>query len=95
MSTDNIIKYTPEDVQRIMAERVRINYRSATFKAGMIAEYCFEYPNGKIHADVVCAFPVDPANADYDNCVIVCNKKIEAQIWPLIGQYSLITGEKL
>ena len=84
MSTDNIIKYTPEDVQRIIAERVRV-----------IAEYCFEYPNGKIHADVVCAFPVDPANADYDNGVIVCNKKIEAQIWPLIGQYSLITGEKL
>lgn len=95
MATDNIIKYTPEDVQRIMAERVRVIYRSATFKAGMIAEWCFTYPNGKTHADIVCAFPVDPASANYDTGVIVCNNKIAEKLWPLCGQYSLITGEKL
>lgn len=89
------IKYTDEDIDRIFAERVAVSARAAALKAGVISEWSFTYPNGKLTADVECAFCIDPANADYAVGCEVCNNKIKSKLWYICGQYSLITGEKL
>lgn len=89
------IKYTDEDIDRIFAERVVVNARPAELKNGVISEWAFTYPNGKVTADVECAYCVDPSSADYVIGCKVCNSKIRNKLWNICGQYSLITGEKL
>lgn len=91
----NSIKYTNDDIERIFCERVDVNYIKPTIKAGVIAEWSFTYPNGNIHANVTCAFPVDQANADEKIGQTVCRNNIINELWRICGQYSLITGKKL
>lgn len=89
------IKYTDEDIARIFEERVVIVARPASTKAGVISEWSFTYPNGKVTADVECTFCIEPENNDYTIGCKVCNNKIKSKLWQICGQYSLITGEKL
>lgn len=95
MTTESIIKYTENDIERIFLERVRVLYYNYSLKKGTVAEWCLNYPNGKMYASIVCSIPVDPATADSIIGEAICNKKIKEQLWHLCGQYSLITGEKL
>lgn len=89
------IKYTPEDIDRIYAERVTISTKQADLKPGVVCEWAFEYPNGQKTAQVDHAFCIDPKNNDVAIGLRVCKDKIKNKLWEICGQYSLITGEKL
>lgn len=39
-------KYTPDDIERIFAERVQIHFHTPELKVGTLAEWKFTYPNG-------------------------------------------------
>lgn len=89
------IKYTFEDIERIYVDRVEILPRQASVKAGVVCEWVLTYPNGNTIANVECAFPVNPENADFEIGREVCKDKIMRKLWEICGQYSLATGEKL
>ena len=73
------IKYSLEDIERVFAERVKINPKPAALKAGIVCEWVFTYPNGSKTANVECAFCVDPKNNDYAMGCDVCNGKIKIE----------------
>lgn len=89
------IKYTTEDIDRIFAERVKTYLRPATLKPGTLCEWVFEYPNGRLTAQVESAFCISPEHNDYTIGCKVCCGKIKNKLWEICGQYSLITGKKL
>ncbi len=89
------IKYSTNDIERIFLERVRTLCSPAAMKSGVVCEWAFTYPNGKVEADVECAFCIDPENNDYGTGCTVCFEKIKSKLWKMCGAYSIITGEKL
>ena len=89
------IKYTFGDIERIFAERVVVQPRQASVRDGVVCEWVFTYPNGNTMANVECAFPINPENADFVIGCEVCKDKIMNRLWGICGQYSLATGEKL
>ena len=89
------IKYTQEDIDRIFAERCTVIFYQSLLKTGLIAEWCFRYPNESKTADVVCAYSIDEENSDEELGKKVCVEKIKRELWKICGQYSLTTNEKL
>jgi hypothetical protein len=79
----NNIKYTPEDIDHIFAERVDLSIREGDLKEGIIVEWIFRYPNGNKCAFVEASFPVNPDNFDYDVGVDVCTRKIKNKLWSM------------
>ena len=95
MAENNIIKYTQEDIDRIYEERCSVGFYRALLKKGIIAEWCFRYPNDSKTADVVCAYCIDEKSHNEEIGKKVCIDKIKNELWKICGQYSLITNEKI
>lgn len=91
---DNM-KYSPEDIERIMAENVTIEFHEPKIKKGVIAEFAVEFPNGNKTVDVVTAFAMDENNHNEEIGRQVAIKNIKEKLWRIVGQYTLATGEKL
>lgn len=88
-------KYTQEDIERIFTERVKIVYHEAKLKAGVIAEWTFEYPNGNITAQCTGTWAMNPENNDFEIAKKVIEKRIKDALWEIVGKYTLATGEML
>lgn len=90
-----VSKYTEEEIERIINERVNMNFIQPTLKKGLICEWTFTYPTGFITAEVEYAFPMN--EEDHDS--IIANdlilQKIEHKVWEICGKYTLATGDKL
>ena len=96
MTANETIKYSPEDIERIFKACVKERvYHKASVKSGVICEWSFMYPNGKVTADVTSAFCITPVNNDFETGCRVCDKNIKDALWKICGQYTLITGQKL
>lgn len=52
------MKYTESEIERIINERVEINWIEPMLKKGLIAEWTFTYPTGYKTAEVEYAFPM-------------------------------------
>ena len=89
------MKYTENEIERIMNERVEINWIEPTLKTGLIAEWTFKYPTGYKTADVECAFPMFDEEHDYCIAHDLILQKIEKKVWEICGKYTLATGDKL
>lgn len=90
-----MVKYGLDDINRIFAERVKIQYHEATLKAGTIAEWTFEYPNGNITAQCTGTWAMNPENNDFEIAKKVIEKRIKDTLWEIVGKYTLATGEML
>lgn len=88
-------KYTPQDISRIFEERIEIRWIEAKLKAGTIAEWTFEYPNGNKTSQIEFSYPMDEANADETIGKKVVMERIKDKLWAICGQYTLATGELL
>lgn len=89
------MKYTQEEIDRIISERVQINYIPAMLKRGMIAEWTFTYPTGMKTAEVAYAYPMNEEEHSEDDAVKIIEKRIEDKVWEICGKYTLATGDKL
>lgn len=92
---DDLTKYSPRDIHRIMLKRVKIDWINPAIKKGTIAEWSFEYPNGNKTVDIDFSFPMDENNHDERIGRDVVLKNIENKLWRICGQYTLATGDKL
>ena len=90
-----VTKYTPEEIDRIMRERVEYKIYETTLKTGLMAEWTFTYPTGYKTADVVCAFPMNETDHDVAIATKLILKRIEDKVWEICGKYTLGTGDKL
>lgn len=88
-------KYNLDDINRIFNERVKIQYYEARLKAGVIAEWTFEYPNGNITAQCTGTWAMNPENNDFEIAKKVIEERIKGALWEIVGKYTLATGEML
>ena len=88
-------KYTPDDIERIFAERVQIHFHTPELKVGTLAEWKFTYPNGNETAQVEYSEAMHPENHDEENGRQVITDRIKRALWEICGKYTLATNEKL
>lgn len=89
------MKYTENEIERIINERVNMNFIVPSLKPGLICEWSFTYPTGMKTVEVEYAFPMD---GEEHNPVIANDlilQKIERKVWEICGKYTLATGDKL
>ncbi len=89
------MKYTIDEIKRIMGERVEMLTCEAGLKRGVICEWTFTYPTGKKTAEVEYAFPIDEDEFDFEKGEEIILQKIERKVWEICGKYTLATGDKL
>ena len=89
------MKYTQDEIERIMNERVQMVMHQPTFKEGLICEWSFTYPTGMKTVEVEYAFPMDGEEHDWCIANDIILQKIEKKVWEICGKYTLGTGDKL
>lgn len=85
-------KYALDDINRIFNERVKIQYYEARLKAGLIAEWTFEYPNGNITAQCTGTWAINQENNNVEIAKKVIEERIKDALWEIVGRYTLSTG---
>ena len=89
------MKYTESEIERIINERVRMNFIQPALKRGLICEWTFTYPSGNMTVDVECAFPMYEEEHDFCIANDLILQKIERKVLEICGKYTLATGDKL
>lgn len=89
------MKYTENEIERIINERVKMNFIFPTLKPGLICEWSFTYPTGMKTVEVEYTFPMDGEEHDPVIANDLILQKIERKVWEICGKYTLATGDKL
>lgn len=89
------MKYTQDEIEKLVRGNLTIKYHQSELKAGTIAECVFTLPNGNKHAWVEYAFPMFEEYYDEEIGREVVREKAMNELWKIAGQYTLATGEKM
>ena len=90
-----IRKYTDNEIDRIMNERVYLVIHESAVRTGLIGEWSFTYPTGDTIADVECAFPINENDYNYVEAYELILQKVEQKVRDICVKYTIGTGDRL